>query len=116
MKIICLMLLLIVTCQVSAGDYMLFIADRDNKSKCAAQKYWAVKTSKELANAFEQYFSGKQPDIGILQTAFANGHYHFCGRKEIKTVLDTLYKIKADGPKEHSDHLVDFIGKIKAIN
>jgi hypothetical protein len=115
MKYISTLALLIFMTQATAGDYMLLVADENNKSDCANQKQWTVKTSAELASSFEQYFYGEQPSIGILKTAFANGHFHFCGSKEIETVLTTLYKIKEKGPKANKNHLNDFIGKIEAI-
>jgi hypothetical protein len=115
MKSIAFILLLLTTAQVYAGDYMLYVADKDNSSKCADQTHWTVNTSEEVADSFDQYFSGKKPDIGILRASFANGHFHFCGSKEIENVLKTLYKIKEKGPRANKNHINDFIDKIEAI-
>ncbi|MCP4040885.1 MAG: hypothetical protein GY731_02865 [Gammaproteobacteria bacterium] len=91
------------------------MADKDNLSACANKSQWTINTSKEVSVSFNQYFSGNQPDIGILKMAFANGHFHFCGANEINSVLDELYEIRKSGAKSHKDHLNDFIHKIEAI-
>ena len=67
------------------------MADKGNTIQCANHSFGITKTSDEVVDSFNQYFSGKKPNIGILRAAFANGHFHFCSSKEIKTVLSALY-------------------------
>ena len=94
---------------------MLYIANKENTSECGKVTHWTLRTGKEVSESFEQYFSGKVPDITILQSAFANGHFHFCGPTEINEVLATLYTIKEKGASANKSHIEDFIGKIEAI-
>lgn len=115
MKANSLIFLLFASGQAFAGDYMLYVADKENTSQCANQSFGITKTSDEVVDSFNQYFSGEKPDIGILRAAFANCHFHFCGSKEIAAVLSALYKIKEEDPAENTSHLNGFIGKIEAI-
>ena len=115
MKNVILILFALVSPTAVAGDYMLYIANEGNTSECARGDHWTVRTSHEVSLSFVEYFSGQKPDIAILQSAFANGHFRFCGSTEVNDVLSTLYKIKASGPASNKSHLSDFISKIEAI-
>ena len=115
MKNTILILFILVSPASFAGDYMLYIANEGNTSECAKATHWTVKTAKEVSASFHQYFSGQNPNIGILRSAFANGHFRFCGSAETNEVLSTLYGIQDTGATANKSHLSDFISKIEAI-
>ena len=115
MKNIILILFALVSSPTFAGDYMLYIANEGNTTECAKASHWTVKTANEVSLSFNQYFSGQEPNIGILRSAFANGHFRFCGSVEINEVLATLYGIKETGATANKTHLGDFISKVEAI-
>jgi hypothetical protein len=115
MKNIIFVLFVLVSSPSFAGDYMLYIANDGNTSECAKATHWIVKTANEVSLSFNQYFSGQEPNIGILRSAFANGYFRFCGSAEINEVLSTLYGIKETGATANKSHLGDFISKIEAI-
>ncbi len=133
-KIFYIWLILFLFTPVYAGDYMLFISDdynapcaerarkvhnwcknqyKDDNRNCEAG--WPIKSGKDVSASFIQYFNGKEPDIGILRAAFANGHFHFCSLKEVEEVYQTLISLKKVGVKANADHLEDFILKIENI-
>lgn len=115
MKLFTLLLLTLLSPLSIAGAYMLNVVDHDNESECAKNTIFTVETSSSVSASLVQYFSGEEPDIGILKMAFANGHLRFCGDKEINNVLATLYNIKAEVPSSNKLHLLDFIGKVEDI-
>lgn len=115
MRNIILILFVLASPTSFAGDYMLYIANEGNASECAKATHWTVKTAREVSISFNQYFSGKDPNIGILSSAFANGHFRFCGSAEVNEVLSTLYGIQETGASANKSHLSDFISKIEAI-
>ncbi len=115
MKNIILILFVLASPTTFAGDFMLYIANVGNTSQCRKITHWTVNTANEVSQSFIQYFSGQSPDIGILSSAFANGHFRFCGSAEINEVLSTLYKIKASGASANKSHLCDFISKVEDV-
>ena len=116
MKII-IIIIFFSSAQLFAGDYMLYIADKNNTSKCAKNKnHWTLKTSKEVSSSLNEYFLGQKPKITILKSAFSNGHFHFCGKNEITIVLKELYKIKKLNKNKNDKQLNNFINKIESIN
>jgi len=95
--------------ELYSGDFIIIIADKDNNSKCALDSQSITKTSKEVGDSLVQYFSGHEPDIGILHAAFANGHLRFCGVNELNYIMQTLKNIEKIGTANNKRHLSDFI-------
>ena len=134
-KLLFTILFLFISSTALAGDYMLYISN-DSNSSCAAparkaQKYCKeefeakyidrcmksnpIKSSAVVSNSLKQYFSGQKTDIAILGPAFINGHIHFCGKKEVDEVYQTLIELKEKGVAVNKSHLDDFIVKVKNI-
>lgn len=105
MKNVIIVFLLIMPSYAISGDYMLYIADKDNTNLCSKNK---SSTSSEIINSMNQYFSGKSPEIGILRAAFSNGHFHFCGSNEVTNVLNSLYNLKRKGVQSNKNHINDY--------
>jgi hypothetical protein len=102
--------------QLLAGDYMLVVADEANTTECSKQMHWPVFSSAAVAISLEQFFSGANPDIGILKAAFVNGHLQICGSKERDVLLQSLRKIKSIGAKANNEHVGVFISRLELLN
>jgi hypothetical protein len=132
-KKLILIILLIFPYPVFAGDYGLTVADdtnapcterarkihewcksqRDKGLECRSDESWPIKTSDEVIESIEIYFSGGEPPIKILLAAFSNGHIEFCSQKERKKIYEALMAIKKRGIYEHSRHIDDFINILR---
>ena len=115
--------------QIFAGDYGLTVADDINSSctervrkihewcksqrekglECRSEESWPLKTSEEVIESINIYFSGGEPPIGMLLAAFSNGHIEFCSQKAKIKVYDALMAIKKNGIYKHGRHIDDFI-------
>jgi hypothetical protein len=129
MKKMILIILLFWPYSVFAGDYELTVSDdinapctervkrihewcksqRDKGLECRSEESWPLKTSDEVIESIEIYFSGGEPPIKILLPAFSNGHIDFCSQKEKKKVYEALKAIKKKGMYKHNRHIDDFI-------
>ncbi|HTY61150.1 MAG TPA: hypothetical protein VMG30_02730 [Acidobacteriota bacterium] len=123
------LLLLLFPAGTYCGDYTLSISDsptgqclqrakqihkwcadeRAKGNQCIAEQSWPIATSDEVIESLRLYFSGKNPKIGILHAAFANGHLVFCSSKEKRKIFDVLQEIKASGTATNKRYLNDFI-------
>lgn len=134
-KLLTIILFMIALQSAMAGDYMLYISNVPN-SACAEparkaqnlckeeveEKYFnrcmnsnPIENSKSVAKSLKQYFSGQKTDIAILGSAFTNGHFHFCGNKEVDEVYQILVELKEKGASTNKSHLGDFIKKIEHV-
>lgn len=138
MKILLIFCLLVLSQTVFAGDYCLTISDDMSAScvrrtnimnylcrlarkigfECQLDLSYPVKTTDEVIESLEIYFSGEEPPITILLPAFSNGHLAFCTDIEKEKIYKALISIKDKGNYKHGRHIDDFINilGIKKIN
>ncbi len=129
MKKMLLFIALLMPCLVFADEYGLTIADnldspctavaKKNRSDCQAKRTegaacnpdesWPIKTSAEVVESINVFFSGNKPAINILPAAFSNDRLTFCSQMELEKVYQALQVIKKRGRYKHKRLIDDFM-------
>jgi hypothetical protein len=127
MRISILLLLILFPPTLFAGDYQLYVTTdttticngielKPYVEACEGATWRPLCQAQTVAEDLQSYFSGKEPSVKFLVSAFGNGHVTFCTEEARIIVSETLQKIKAKGNNERGRHLDDFISTTVPTN